>query len=108
MGLLVSATAASDEQHVQRLLVSALDSLLAPLLLSLLLSVRVERGDYAEGQLAERMNQGELVGDIVTHWLRLSERRKTIAFATGVAHSVHIRDEFRRAGIMAELTNDEF
>ncbi len=64
--------------------------------------VRVEKGDYAKGQLAERMNQGELVGDIVTHWIRLSERRKTVVFATGVAHSVHIRDEFRRAGIMAE------
>ncbi len=64
--------------------------------------VRVEKGDYAKGQLAERMNQGELVGDIITHWLRLSERRKTVVFASGVAHSVHIRDEFRRAGIMAE------
>ena len=64
--------------------------------------VRVERGDYVEQQLAERMNHRELVGDIVTHWLRLSEHRKTVVFATGVTHSVHIRNEFRRAGIMAE------
>ena len=64
--------------------------------------VRVEKGDYAKGQLAERMNQGELVGDIITTWLRLSERRKTVVFASGVEHSVHIRDEFRRASIMAE------
>ena len=64
--------------------------------------VRVEKGDYAKGQLAERMNQGELIGDIITTWLRLSERRKTVVFASGVEHSVHIRDEFRRAGIMAE------
>jgi len=64
--------------------------------------VRVERGDYVERQLAERMDIGTLVGDIVTHWIKLSERRRTVVFATGVAHSVHIRDEFRRAGIMAE------
>ncbi len=64
--------------------------------------VGVARGDYVEKQLAERMDQSELVGDIVTHWLSLSERRRTVAFATGVAHSVHIRDEFRRAGILAE------
>ena len=67
-----------------------------------LTGVRVERGDYVEAQLASRMNTGALVGDIVTHWFRLSERRQTVVFATGVAHSVHIRDEFRRAGVLAE------
>jgi superfamily II DNA or RNA helicase len=64
--------------------------------------VRVKMGDYVETQLAERMNTKHLVGDIVTHWHRLSERRRTVVFATGVAHSVHIRDEFRRSGVWAE------
>ncbi len=64
--------------------------------------VRVERGDYVESQLADRMDTAKLVGDIVEHWLRLGERRRTVVFATGVKHSVHVRDEFRRAGIMAE------
>jgi DNA repair protein RadD len=64
--------------------------------------VRVERGDYVEKQLAERMDTGVLVGDIVEHWLRLAQRRRTVVFATGVAHSVHIRDEFRRTGVWAE------
>jgi superfamily II DNA or RNA helicase len=64
--------------------------------------VRVERGDYVESQLAERMNKAELVGDIVSHWHRLAQRRRTVIFATGVAHSVHRRDEFRRSGVWAE------
>lgn len=64
--------------------------------------VRVERGDYVEAQLAERMNQQKLVGDIVEHWLKLADRRRTVVFATGVQHSAHIRDEFRLAGVMAE------
>jgi DNA repair protein RadD len=64
--------------------------------------VKVERGDYVESQLAARMDTGRLVGDIVTNWIRLGGRRQTVVFATGVAHSVHIRDEFRRAGVMAE------
>jgi DNA repair protein RadD len=64
--------------------------------------VRVERGDYVEAQLAERVDTVQLVGDVVEHWLRLAERRPTVVFATGVAHSVHIRDEFRRAGVLAE------
>jgi superfamily II DNA or RNA helicase len=65
-------------------------------------SVKVDRGDYNERQLAETMDKPPLVGDIVSHWLRLAERRRTVVFATGVAHSLHLRDEFRRAGILAE------
>jgi DNA repair protein RadD len=67
-----------------------------------LTGVRVERGDYVESQLAERMDQAKLVGDIVEHWHRLADNRKTVVFATGVAHSIHIRDEFRRSGVLAE------
>lgn len=64
--------------------------------------VKVARGDYVEAQLAERMDRAELVGDIVEHWLRLAERRRTVVFATTVAHSVHLRDQFRAAGVWAE------
>jgi DNA repair protein RadD len=64
--------------------------------------VRTERGDYVEAQLAERMDQAQLVGDIVEHWHKLGERRPTVCFATGVEHSVHIRNEFRRANVLAE------
>jgi superfamily II DNA or RNA helicase len=67
-----------------------------------LAGVQVARGDYVETQLAERMDKPQLVGDIVTHWHRLAERRRTVVFATGVAHSVHLRDEFRRSGVWAE------
>jgi DNA repair protein RadD len=67
-----------------------------------LTGVRVERGDYAEAELAERMDTATLVGDIVEHWHRLAERRKTVVFATGVEHSVHLRDEFCRSGVIAE------
>jgi superfamily II DNA or RNA helicase len=67
-----------------------------------LTGVRVARGDYVESELAERMDKAQLVGDIVGHWHRLADRRKTVVFATGVAHSIHIRDEFLRAGVLAE------
>jgi superfamily II DNA or RNA helicase len=64
--------------------------------------VHVERGDYVERELATRMNEQKLVGDVVCHWHRLAERRRTVVFATGVAHSVHLRDEFRASGVWAE------
>ncbi len=64
--------------------------------------IGIRMGDYAEDKLAERMDDAKLVGDIVTHWHRLAEGRPTVVFATGVSHSVHIRDEFARSGVVAE------
>ena len=40
------------------------------------------------------MDRPKLIGDIVTHWHKFGERRKTVAFAVNVAHSLHLRDEF--------------
>jgi superfamily II DNA or RNA helicase len=64
--------------------------------------IRVQAGDYVESQLAERMDRPELTGDIVVHWHKLAERRRTVCFATGVQHSIHLRDEFVRSGVRAE------
>jgi DNA repair protein RadD len=64
--------------------------------------VRTQQGDYAVGELAARMNRAHLVGDIVTQWHRLGEGRRTIVFAVDVGHSVHIRDEFVKAGVKCE------
>jgi DNA repair protein RadD len=67
-----------------------------------LTGVRIRAGDYVESQLAERMDVPKLVGDIVTHWHRLADRRCTVVFAVNVAHSVHLRNEFQRSGVVAE------
>jgi superfamily II DNA or RNA helicase len=63
--------------------------------------VRVHCGDYIEAELADRMDRPQLVGDVVAHWHRLGDRRRTIVFATSVAHAVHLRDEFGRYGVAA-------
>jgi DNA repair protein RadD len=64
--------------------------------------VDTQNGDYVTSQLSERVNTDQLVGDIVTQWHKHGGRRKTVAFAVDVAHSMHIRDEFVRAGVRAE------
>ena len=64
--------------------------------------MQTQQGDYVESQLAERTDREKLVGDIVTHWLKFGEGRRTVAFACSVGHSVHICDEFVRAGIRAQ------
>jgi len=63
--------------------------------------VETRVGDYVESQLAERMDRTNLVGDIVSHWHRYGERRKTVCFGVNVQHSLHIRDEFIKSGVRA-------
>jgi superfamily II DNA or RNA helicase len=67
-----------------------------------LTGVHVRHGDYVESELSTRMNTAKLVGDVVEHWLRLGHPRPTVVFAVDVAHSVHLQNEFRRAGVLAE------
>jgi DNA repair protein RadD len=67
-----------------------------------LTGVRTQAGDYVETQLADRMDRPKLIGDIVTHWHKFGERRKTVAFTVNVSHSIHLRDEFIKSGVRAE------
>jgi DNA repair protein RadD len=69
--------------------------------------VKTQQGDYVISQLAGRMNTERLVGDIVEHWARHSEQRRTIAFGVDVAHSVAIRNQFLGAGVPAEHLDGE-
>jgi superfamily II DNA or RNA helicase len=64
--------------------------------------VETWQGDYVVSQLAGRMNRDDLVGDIISHWHKHGQRRKTLVFCVDVAHSVHIKDEFVKSGIRAE------
>jgi DNA repair protein RadD len=64
--------------------------------------VETRQGDYVVNQLADRMNRDDLVGDIVSNWHKLAQRRKTLVFCVDVAHSVHVKDEFVKSGVKAE------
>jgi superfamily II DNA or RNA helicase len=64
--------------------------------------VQVQRGDYVIAQLALRMDTPKLVADILSTWFKYGENRQTVVYASGVGHSVHIRDEFIQAGITCE------
>jgi DNA repair protein RadD len=59
-------------------------------------------GDYAINQLSDRMNTDALVGDIVEHWLKHAQGRRTVIFAVDIAHSVHIAEELVKSGVRAE------
>jgi superfamily II DNA or RNA helicase len=67
-----------------------------------LAGIRVARGDYAARELDEAMNRQALVGNIVEHWQRHAGGVRTVVFAVSIAHSRHITERFREAGIPAE------
>ena len=64
--------------------------------------IETRNGDYVEWQLADRVDRDNLVGDIIEHWHKYGECRRTVCFAVSVGHSIHIRDEFLKSGVRAE------
>lgn len=64
-----------------------------------LTGIKMRGGDYDPVELEARLNHRSLVGDIVAHWHRLASDRKTVVFASGVKHSIHLRDEFHKSGV---------
>jgi superfamily II DNA or RNA helicase len=58
--------------------------------------------DYTDADVGRAADKPELVGDIVTHWLRLAAGTPTVCFAANIAHSKHIVERFQAAGVTAE------
>ena len=61
----------------------------------------VERGEFAEAQLAEVMGEAKLVGSVVQTWLEKGEDRPTLVFGVNRAHALQLSEEFLSAGIAA-------
>lgn len=58
--------------------------------------------DFSDADVGRAVDTPTLVGDIVTHWLRLADGSPTVCFAANIAHSKHITESFRAAGVSAE------
>lgn len=61
--------------------------------------VKVRAGDFLEKELAEALNQKELIGDIVKTWQEKGEARQTLCFAVDIAHSKSIAEDFAAVGV---------
>lgn len=64
--------------------------------------VKITAGDYNEKQLGEAVDKPKLVGDIVSNWRKHAEGTPTVCFATNIAHSRHIVEQFIGSGVKAE------
>lgn len=67
-----------------------------------LTGVKKTAGDFNQQGIQNAMNRPTITGDIVATWKRLASDRITVLFATGIEHSLHLRDAFLAAGISAE------
>jgi superfamily II DNA or RNA helicase len=47
------------------------------------------------------MDTGELIGDIVTNFIRIASKKKAVVFASSVQHSINLKESFEAAGIKA-------
>jgi superfamily II DNA or RNA helicase len=57
--------------------------------------------DYTDADVGRATDKPELIGDIVTHWLKLAKDTPTVCFASNIAHSKHIVECFVAAGVAA-------
>lgn len=64
--------------------------------------IKVTAGEFNAKQLDGVMNTSQLVGDVVQHWLEHAGGRRTVVFATSIAHSVALSERFLRMGVVAE------
>lgn len=58
--------------------------------------------DWADSDIGRAVDKPQLIGDIVSHWLKLSNGLPTVCFAANIDHSKHIVDSFRAVGVSAE------
>jgi DNA repair protein RadD len=65
-------------------------------------NVKITAGDYNEKELGEAVDKPTLIGDIVTNWRKYANNTPTVCFATNIAHSQHIVEQFTAAGVAAE------
>lgn len=72
-----------------------------------LTGVKTVAGDYHEGQLAQRMSQPQLVGDIVSTWMAKASGLPTLCFCVNRAHARLVHDQFAREGIAVAYVDAE-
>ena len=64
-------------------------------------ALRTRAGEFDQGQAADLLARPAVVGDALSHWRRLCQGRRGVAFCTTVAHAQAVADQWARAGFRA-------
>ncbi|MCM0758078.1 DEAD/DEAH box helicase [Sporomusa sphaeroides DSM 2875] len=73
----------------------------APPVAADLTGLRVKYGDYAQSEVAMRMDKSEIIGDLIAQYQKLAPGARAVCYCASRAHSQHTADMFRQAGIPA-------
>lgn len=65
--------------------------------------VHIKAGDYDPNELAELLDKPTITGDAITHYMRLAPHQPGIVFCCNIRHATHVAEQFRDAGIKAQL-----
>lgn len=65
--------------------------------------VKTVGDDYNKKQLAERTDQKKLIGDMVEHYHKVIEGKKTMVMAVNIAHAEHISAQFNENGVKSDF-----
>ena len=63
--------------------------------------LRTRAGEYDQGQAGELLSRPAVVGDALSHWKKLCNGRRGVAFCTTVAHAQMVAEQWRDAGYRA-------
>jgi superfamily II DNA or RNA helicase len=82
------------------------EGLLAPIrlfnpMLADLSSVKRRGSDFDQSRASEILNKPTVVGDALSHWKRLCEGRRGVAFCCTVPHAEAVAEQWNRAGYRA-------
>ena len=63
--------------------------------------LRKRGGDFDQGQASELLSRPAVVGDALSHWQKLCQGRRGVAFCTSIAHAQAVAEQWQRAGYRA-------
>ena len=66
-------------------------------------SIKKTAGDFNKKELGEVMDRPTITGDAVEHYRKFCQGRTAIAFCVSIAHAEHVAEQFKAAGIAAEV-----
>jgi len=69
--------------------------------------LKIQRGDFNEKDLAERVDTPEIHADIVLTFSRICPHLQALCYAVSIKHAIHIRDCFVEAGYRCEYISGE-
>lgn len=73
----------------------------APPIKANLEGLRVRYGDYVKSEIEFRMDQSEIIGDVIEQYKKLANGKRAICYCVSRVHSEHTAEMFKAAGIPA-------